>query len=734
MPRSESEQSASLAIRLLGPFRVSVDEQVIDERRWSRRKPKLLVKLLALQPHHQLHREQVMELLWPDLDAEAASNNLHKSIHAARRALEPALQAGAGSRFIMTREQQITLSAPGKLWIDVEAFEQAAAAALKSSAAQACEQALALYAGDLLIEDPYEDWTTMRRESLRALRQDLLVKLAQLYETEDRPDESIARLREIVALDAANEEAHRQLMRLYALTGQRQQALHQYEQCCADLRRELAARPEPATVALHEQIVAGSLQSHATNKQPSRQTQHQVIDSIAVLPLANAGADPNVEYLSDGITEGIIRSLSQLSALRIMAWSTVSRYKSKEVDPQEVGRALGVRSVLTGRVFQLSDRLVVKTELVDARDGTYLWGTQYDLKLSDTSAVEGEISRDISEQLRLKLTGAERRRLVRRHTESTEAYHAYLKGRYYWNKRDTAWLKKGAEQFRQAIALDPSYASAYAGLSDSYTLLVVREAISPAEGFAKAKAAAALALQIDEAFAEAHASLGHAMLHNWEWAVAEEALTRAIELNPGYPSAHHWYSEHLTALGRCAESIKELKLAGELDPLSLIISADLGRAFYYARAYDQVLTQEARTLEMDANFWLSHINIGRAYTQKRMYAEAISELQKARELSVGNTEVLSFLGFAYAAAGRKDEALKTLRELAEQAQRGYVPPYHLAIVHAGLGANEQAFVWLERAFEKHAVDLFTLKVEPMFDRLRADPRFTDLVRRVGLTP
>ncbi|HYX41139.1 MAG TPA: BTAD domain-containing putative transcriptional regulator, partial [Pyrinomonadaceae bacterium] len=391
MTRTEQKESVALAIHLLGPFRVTVDERAIEERRWSRRKPKLLVKLLALQPHHQLHREQAMELLWPDLDAEAAANNLHKSIHAARRALEPALQSGADSSFILTREQQITLSAPGRLWIDVEAFEQAAAAALKSADIQACEQALVLYAGDLLLEDPYEDWTTMRRESLRALRQDLLVKLAELYEAEGRPGESIARLKEIVALDAANEAAHRQLMRLYALTGRRQQALHQYEQCCADLQRELAAQPEPTTVALHEQIVAGSLQSNATDQQPSCQTQHQVIDSIAILPLANAGADPNVEYLSDGITEGIIRSLSQLSALRIMAWSTVVRYKSKEVDPQEVGCALGVRSVFTGRVLQLSDRLVVKTELVDARDSAHLWGAQYDLKLSDTSAVEGKI-------------------------------------------------------------------------------------------------------------------------------------------------------------------------------------------------------------------------------------------------------------------------------------------------------------------------------------------------------
>src|SRR5687768_4716785 len=241
-----------------------------------------------------------------------------------------------------------------------------------------------------------------------------------------------------------------------------------------------------------------------------------------------------------------------------------------------------------------------------------------------------------------------------------------------------------------------------------------------------------MALRIDEAFAEAHASLGHALLHNWEWEEAEKELRRAIGLNPGYPSAHHWYSEHLTAMGRCDESIAELKLAAGLDPLSLVISADLGRAFYYAREYNQVMKQEGRTLELDPSFWLSHINLGRSYTQLGSHLEAITALQKAIELSPNNTEALSFLGFAYAAAGRREDALRTLHELEEQGKRSYVPPYHLAIVHAGLGEPDQAFAWLEQAFEKHAVDLFTLKVEPMFDSLRVDKRFEQLLRRVGL--
>ena len=673
-----------------------------------------------------------MEYLWPDLDAEAAINNLHKSIHAARRALEPTLKSGADSQFVLTHGQQVFLRAPGKLWIDAEEFERTAAEALKSSDTQAYEQALALYEGDLLIEDPYEDWIAARREQLRAMRRELLVGLSELYEARGRHQDGIARLKEVVALDPPDEDAHRRLMRLHALAGNRQQALQQYRECCAALRRELDARPELATVKLHEQILSGGVRPPARDESQGAPEPNQSIDSIAILPLADDGADPDTEYLSDGITESLINSLSQLPQLKVIARSTVFRYKGQQVDPQEVGTRLGVRAVLTGRVSHRADTLNIQIELVDAWHGTQLWGEQYSRDASDIFAVQEEIAQEITEKLRLKLSGAERRRLTRRYTENMEAYHAYLKGRYYWNKRATEWLQKGVEHFRRAIALDPGYASAYAGLSDSYTLLVVREAVSPQEGFTQAKAAAAVALRIDESFAAAHASLGHAMLHNWEWAAAEAELIRAIELSPGYPSAHHWYSEHLTAMGRCEESIAELKMAGELDPLSLVISADLGRAFYYARQYDRVIAQEARTLEMDSTFWLSHINLGRSYTQKGMHAEAAGELLKASELSAGDTEVLSFLAFAYAAASRKDEALKLLGELKERAGQGYVPPYHFAIVHAGLGEKDRAFAWLERAYERHAVDLFTLKVEPMFDPLRPDPRFADLVRRVGL--
>ncbi|HXM35011.1 MAG TPA: tetratricopeptide repeat protein, partial [Pyrinomonadaceae bacterium] len=490
-------------------------------------------------------------------------------------------------------------------------------------------------------------------------------------------------------------------------------------------RRELDAQPEPATVELQRQIESGLFRPRDTvNTQGT-------IESIAILPLQNSSGDPEMEYLSDGLTENIINNLSQLPALRVMAWGTVARFKGCETTPAEVGRSLGVRVVLTGRMLQLGERLIVRAELIDAADGAHLWGDAYDRTLADIFAMQEDIASEISENLRLKLTGEEKQRLTKRHTESTFAYHAYLKGRYYWNKRTTEWLRKGVEQFRQAIDLDPSYASAYAGLSDSYTLLVVREALKPEEGLAKAKAAASMALAIDESFGEAHASLGHAMLHNWEWSVAEKELKRAIEINPRYPTAHHWYSEYLAAKGAFEAAIRAAKRSEELDPLSLIITVNVADVLYFARQYDQAIKQIERVLELDSPFWLTHMVMGKSQAQRGLYAEAIDELQKAEELLAGDAEVLSVLSFAYAAAGRRSEALKTLQQLKEQAKR-HLPTYHFAIIHAGLGEKEQAFDWLERAFEMRAVDLFNLKVEPMFDSLRQDPRFPNLLRRVGL--
>ena len=459
----------------------------------------------------------------------------------------------------------------------------------------------------------------------------------------------------------------------------------------------------------------------------------QAIKSLAVLPFINVSADPNTEYLSDGITESILNSLSQLPALKVPARNTVFRYKGRETDAQEVGRELGAGAVLTGRILQFSDRLIIRTELVDAADGCQLWGAQFDREPSDILALQSEIAREISESLRLRLTGKDRQLLAKRHTESTEAYHAYLKGRYQWNKRTDEGLKKGIEHFQHAIDIDPVYALAYTGLADCYAVLGTFGGLAPPGAFSKAKAATVRALEIDPALAEAHTSSAFVkQLYDWDWPCAEEAYARAIELNPAYATAYFWRATLLAALGRRDESITEIKRALELDPLSLPINTYLGWAYYFGREYDEAVKQYQRTLELDRNFIQAKWRLGLAFVQKGMYVEAITELKEALALSEDNTLILGALGYVNAAAGKSGEAREVLAEMERLSARRYVSPYQRATVHAGLGENDHALRWLEEAYSERSGLLIYLNVEPVFDNLRSDSRFADLLRRVRL--
>ncbi len=462
----------------------------------------------------------------------------------------------------------------------------------------------------------------------------------------------------------------------------------------------------------------------------------KAIDSVAVLPFANASADPSTEYLSDGITESIINSLSQLPDLRVMARSTVFRYKGKDVDPQKVGHDLGVRAVLTGRLAQRGDTLTIQAELVDVEKGSQVWGGQYNRKVADVLAIQEDISKEISEKLRLRLTGEEQKRLTKRYTENTDAYQAYLKGRYEWNKRTAEGLSKSIQYFDQAIEKDPGYALAYAGLADSYNLEEVYSIAPGKETYPRGKAAAIKALEIDDTLAEAHTSLAFTLvIYGWDWSAGEKEFKRALELNPSYATAHHWYSAtYLTPLGRLEEAIEEMKHAQELDPLSLIINSDVGRIFYFARQYDRAIEQCRKTFELDPNFAEAHRTLGSAYEAKDMYAEAIGEFERAVTLSGGNPRMTGALAHAYAVAGKKAQATKLLNELKDLAKQSYVPAFHIATICAGLGDKEQAFAWLETAYEDRSQWLIWLKVDPRLDSLHSDPRFADLVRRIGLPP
>jgi TolB-like protein/Tfp pilus assembly protein PilF len=445
-------------------------------------------------------------------------------------------------------------------------------------------------------------------------------------------------------------------------------------------------------------------------------------------------SNPDTEYLSDGISESLINSLSQLPGVKVIANASSLRYKGKDVDPQEVARTLGVEAILTGRISQRSDKLLISVELIRADDKTQIWGEQYDRKDSDLLSVQREIAKEITSNLRLKLSGEEQGRLTKHYTENPEAFQLYLKGRFYWNKRTGDDAKKAVAYFQQAIEKDPNYARAYAGLADSYQLLNLFADASPQEVFPKAKETAKRALEIDDTLAEAHTSLASSLFYyDRNFPEAQREYLRAIELNPNYATAHHWYGiTYLAKTERFDEAISELKRALELDPLSIVINADLGNTYIQAHQYDQAIEQLRKTVEMDQNFYFAHWQLGVAFEMKGDSQAAIAEYQKARQLN-GDPWVLALLGHYFAASGQRDEALKILSQLKDISKQRFVWAYGFALIYAGLNEKDQAFQWLEKSYEARESRITRLKVDPFFDSLHSDPRYADLIHRIGLS-
>jgi eukaryotic-like serine/threonine-protein kinase len=459
----------------------------------------------------------------------------------------------------------------------------------------------------------------------------------------------------------------------------------------------------------------------------------RVIDSLAILPFVNDSADPNLEYLSDGITESIIGLLSRIPRLRVMATSTVFRFKSRTPDPLELGHILKVRAVLSGQLTQRNGTLLVKTELVDVYDGSRLWGEIYNLDVKAILSVHEEIAKQIADRLRLQLTNEQQTRLTKRYTESPEAYQLYLKGRFHWNKRTEEGLKRGIQFFQKSIEQDPEYALGYAGLADSFTLLGGYRVLPPKEAFFRGKMTAVKAIDIDNSLAEAHTSLALATLfYDWNWPEAEKEFKRAIQLNPNNPIGHQWYAQHLMALGRPRECLIEIRRAHQLDPLSLGINTHLGWGLYFARQFNEAVEQLRRTLELDPNYILANLVLGQSYAQCSKYSEAVEALQAAASLSSRLPSVLSSLGYTYALAGETTRAGEVLDDLRAQMVMRYVSAYDIALVFTGLGERDLAFEWLGKALEERSSWMIWLNAEPMLDCLRSDPRFRDLALMVGL--
>ncbi|MFI5109007.1 MAG: protein kinase [Terriglobales bacterium] len=457
------------------------------------------------------------------------------------------------------------------------------------------------------------------------------------------------------------------------------------------------------------------------------------IDSLAVLPFVNTSADPSTDYLSDGITESVIDNLSQLPSLRVMARGTVFHYKGKENDPLKIGRDLRVRAVVSGRLAQRSNIVVVQAELIDVANGSRLWGGQYSRKMADVFALQEDLSTEISQKLRLRLSGEEKQRLTKRDTENAEAYQLFLKGRYYWGKGTEESAKRAVEYFQQATEKDPGYALAYSWLAGAYDTVAGFGWLPPREAIPKAKAAALKALEIDDRQAIAHAELGYiSFSYDFDWAAAGRHYERALAPNPSATLFTH--SVYLTALGRHDEALAEARRGMDLDPLNFMLDFRMARALYLARQFDGAIEQCKKMLDMEPGFALAHWQLGQAYAEKGMYREALAELEKDKALTHGHPRSLAYMGNILARSGERSRALQVLEELKGVSKQKYAYSLSFARIYAGLGDKDQAFAWLEKGYEERSTPLYFLKVDPIWDPLRSDPRFNDLLRRIGLSP
>ena len=473
--------------------------------------------------------------------------------------------------------------------------------------------------------------------------------------------------------------------------------------------------------------------SVAAWKLRSRNNPSPIIHSLAVLPLESLSNDASQDYFADGMTDELISNLGQISALRVISRTSVMAYKHASKPLPQIARELNVDAVVEGTVLRSGDQVRITAQLIEASSDKHLWSQSYQGELRDTLSLQSQVARAIADQIRINLNPQEQAALKTVKVVNPEAYESYLKGRYFWNKRTGDGLKVARAYFNQAIEEDPTYARAYSGLADTYALLGDWQyaVMTPKEALPKAKAAATKALELDSALREAHNSLAFCLDgFDWNFDSAGQEFRRAIDLNPGYATAHHWYAWHLGLLGSYDEAIAEMRKAQSLDPLSLIISADLAELLVLAHRYDESILESRKTIEMDPNFALAHNQLGQAYLQKQMHDDAIAQMQKAVQLSGGSPTLIANLARAYVASGKRSEAVKLLNDLKKRSTPSYSHASEIAVVYAALGDKDEAMNWLEKGYEERFNPGVLLR--PGFDALRSDARFENLVRRIGL--
>ena len=557
-----------LSICLLGGLRVYVGNRAIDDQSWQRKQAKTLLKLLVIAPDHSLHKEAIIDRIWPNATPNHATRTLNKILHVLRHTLEPELAHGKDSAYIQRDSNLINLVAPHYLHIDVERFQQQYKQALTSMNLAALRAAANLYTGELLPEDRFESSFEDLRNNLAQCFNQLLIAISDMEEADKNYSASIHTTQKLLSADPTLESAHRRLMRLYALTGQRSQALNQFDLCKKELQQMLDVSPDSKTLELIQNIRAGELVA-TTKSQPSMtSTVPKTADQLlAILPLENSSKDQSIDYLCKGIPENLIHHISRLSTCRIIAWSTILSFSHSIETPQKAGIELGVAKVLSGKVIKQPDGLSVSLELIDTSDGTLIWTNRFTGKLSQILSLQTQMADEISQAQyngfhAIPPSPASGRKPSE--TTSEAAYHAYLKGRYHWNKRSAKGLRSALLHFREATDHDPLYAKAYAGLADTYNLLSLYSGEAPKQTMPKARAAAQQALALDETLSEAHTSLAYCLLsYNWDFQAAEHSFQTSLTLNEDYPTAHQWYHKLFIAAGQFQQASLQIRQARE---------------------------------------------------------------------------------------------------------------------------------------------------------------------------
>lgn len=733
----QQPETSTLRVYQFGRFEVWRSQELISAQAWGRRKNQQLMKILLSRRGQVFSTDQLIDFMFADQEPEAALGNLRGRVGELRRVLEPDMARRTDSRYVLTLASGYCFSDQASCWVDTEQFQQELDAARQArkqadwtNAVKYAQAAVALYRGEYLAEDPYEDWLLPLRQQWRERFLEALEGEAEAHLKLGDFSAAAESSRKAIRYEPTRESAHRCLMLTLYFAGQQAEAQKAYEACAQTLQRELSVEPSAETIKLHQQLQKRELAA------PASALSSPAVNSILVLPFANLTQEPETDYFSDGLTDDLIAQLARLPGVKVIARASAMRFKESLHLPQDVAKQLNVDLMLEGSVRRDAHHVRVVAKLKKTGTDEYLWVESYERPLTDLFAIQSEVAQRIALALKARLSPREQARLVRRPTHSMEAYHVYLKGRFFLNQNTEEGYHKAIQHFQKAIAMDAQYALAYAGVADAFNALAFFNFLAPKDGYLQAKEAALKALELDESLGEAHAALGEVKLfYEWTWPEAEVALRRAIELNPGYPTAHALYSRFLLYHQRFDAGLDHIRQAQELDPLSMGVNRDVGYAYYLAARYEAAHAQLQLALELFPQDRYAHFLLGLVYLEQGQFEQALAAFEAAEQSDAGGDPYLGMLiqanrGIVRARQGKRKQAQAVLAQLLKrspQRDRASV----IASLYAALEDYGQTFHWLGKAYEEKDPWLLHLNVWRATQSVRALPQFQALLGKLG---